>query len=246
MKMPFRAMTAAAVLMAAACPAATMTGSGTRDTLFESTDLSRWSVGIDYEMMKRDVTSDRREDDRLTVEDYGIYVGYRPIGWLTLQGTIFVPETEISERTYNDGNIGWSLGLQANLWRYDMADPEFMSGRYSLRAGMDYRRAGFDDEDVEGDWQEFSTGLWLHYEMFADDMAHTDKHPYSLSLFAGPLLSILNGSADGGMGAGDFDERENLGLGGGVDLAVSHNFIASMTVEYFDHISYLWSARYRF
>lgn len=236
----------ALVLLAGTSPAATFPGSGTRETLFESTDLSRWSVGGDYTLLKRDVVSAWPQGDRLEVESFGIYAGYRPVPWLTLQGTLSVPDTTIAGHDFNDGDLGWGLGLQANLWRYDLADPDFMNGRYSLRAGLDYQSADYSDDLGGGDWSEFTGALWLHYETFADRMKDTDKHPYSLALFVGPMFSMIDGSTDARIGTGDFEEKEDLGVGGGAELSISHNCILGVTLEYFDHVSYRWSLRYHF
>ena len=221
-----------------------MAGPGSRESLVDVTGLSPWTIGADYFREVRGL--DNSAATRLPSHSYGAFVGYRPLDWLTICTTLGEAKTELRDTDEDSSNFRWSIGLQGNIWSYDLTDPEFLSGRWSIRTDLEYARTEVSGEHADGVWGELSAALLLNYEIFVKDIKSTEEMPYSLALYAGPILSMLDGSVTDTDTDININESKLVGVVAGADLYVSHNFSVGAGVQSFDHISWQGSVRYHF
>lgn len=229
------------VLWPAICTlAATSIVGGPRDAMVEVVEIRNWIVGADATQTRRDVDinglSDRLESDR-----YSGFLGFCPTKWLILYGTLGRVMADVGPADLGEG-WGWGLGLHSRLWRHDLKDPEFLAGRWSIRAGAEVRRADCD----AGHWQTVSAAADLHFELFAESPAAIDRVPFSLGLYAGPLYSLLDGRVDIGVQNRDFEGASSWGFAGGVEVYLSHNVVIGLQLEFVEGTSWGVSARYTF
>ncbi len=220
--------------------AATSIVGGGREALVEVAEIRNWVVGADALKIRRDVDFDGSSEE-LDSDWYGVFLGFRPRAWLMLYGTLGRTTAETEWDDLDDG-LGWSLGIHTRIWRYDLKDPEFLAGRWSVRAGGEFRRSDHD----AGYWQTASASADLHYELFVDSPAATDRVPFSLGLYAGPLYSWLDGKVEGDTWTEDFEGDGSWGVAAGAEVHLSHNFLIGLQLEWVKATSWGVSARYTF
>ncbi|MCX7818769.1 MAG: hypothetical protein N2652_06135 [Kiritimatiellae bacterium] len=230
----------AACALAPRTPAATPIVGGSRDAMIEVVEIRRWVVGADALQLRRDVTQEGFPGE-LEGDWYGAFLGLRPTRWMLLYGALGRASADVGPDALGEG-LGWSLGMHLRLWRYDLKDPEFLAGRWSVRAGGEFRRADSDG----GHWQTASGSADLHFEMFADSPASTDRVPFSFALYAGPLYSALDGRSESGPIREDFEGESAWGVAAGAEVHLSHNFLLGLQLEFLDGTSWGLSARYTF
>ena len=219
--------------------AATLGGAGMRDSITSSDDLGPLSAGIDYQMLKRNVSLDGGGTAKLQAKVYSAQLGVDLFPWWQVFGTLGRSEARWEGGSYGDGKIKWSGGTRLNWWHTDLTDPDFMEGRVSFQTVAEFAQYRSGDD---WRWNEGYVDLTLNYELFVEKMKDIKQIPYSLVLYGGPAISKLSGHADN-VG---FDEDKLFGVVGGVDLYLSHNLSVGGQVTYFDQTSYGISARYHF
>ena len=234
---------AVSCLFAGTAGAATQIDTGQRESLAKSDNLFPLVVGFDVEEeSNRDVEWDGGGSGEFGSRSYVAHVGFGVLPWLNVFGTVGQVEAK-TEGDYGDGEMRWSLGASANLFQYDIVDPEFLEGRLSFRAEAEMIRADFEADEQGGEWRELAAAATVNYEIFVDRVDTTDRVPYSLAIFAGPAYSNIDGEIDGG---GDFESDTEWGLAFGADLFVSHNLSLGLHVERFNDYGYRAGFRYRF
>jgi len=234
--------------MALCCTAndasAAMAGAGTRDSAFYSTTLSSWSVGLNACAEKRDV--DRTELGTLDTRSAAFFLGYDVMDWLTLFGAAGAEELKYPGfKTYGKGQFYWSAGLQANVWRYDIIDPDFLAGTLIFKSAIEYSQHKFDDSNytTKPEWNEWRLDAPFSYEMYVDKQDNLNQTPYSLCLSAGPSVSVIDGTIRNNLG---FKDKRDVGLMGAVDLYLSHNLSLGLLVHYFSDVSMNGNIMYHF
>ena len=232
----------AALVAAAALPAfaASPVTSGSRDALFVSDGLENWSIGIDGASIRRGVDLEGFPD-RLEATYFGGFVGWRAVPWLTIYGVLGQAEAEIGIDNLDDG-MYWALGANATVWQYDMTDPEFLTGRWSIRVHGEFAAADL----TSGEWQDLSGSLRLQYEIFTEAVEATQRMPYSLALFAGPMVSVLDGKVELLGITDDFEADDEVGVVAGLELSISHNVLLGLGAEILDDTTWVGSLRYKF
>ncbi len=239
---------AACLALAVSIQAGTVAPPGGRDSLFDVQSISCWSIGVDYQSEGRDVLYDGELEgmnDHFETEELVAYLGLRLTPWLTVFGTVGMVDLEMGDvDASHDGR--WSAGLQASLWQYDLQDPEFLAGRYTVRGIVEYGEAETEDDYASGDWSELNVALLLNWEIFVDTIDSLDRYPYSLSLYAGPMFSLIDGDIMS-MGVDvDYEEDSEWGIVVGASLNISHNFAVDFGVQHFDDTGYRGGLRYHF
>lgn len=217
-------------LSAIVTQAGTIPGSMPRETLTYSKSLDRFSITEGFEVIRRKVDIDGGFGE-MTLDAACAYVllGFDILDWFTLFGTVGAAEAEIADAgttiaDFDSADLKWSVGANANLWRYDLKDPDFIAGRLSFRAVTEIARYSAEGTGCDSYWYELSVAFPLGYEMFADYGPHEPENVFSLAMYMGPGVSILDGSSDTPIGSRDFDEAESLAIVGGLELYLSHNF----------------------
>lgn len=228
--------------------AASLRGSMSHDALIHEDAIPRISVGIDLELLERDLELGDGTLGRLRSNALGPYLGVDLNHWFTIFGTWAILDIEKVDVPGGDANYEddtrWSLGAQANLWQTDITRPEAMSGRISIRASIEYASYDATSKGINVDWTEFALTLPCGYELYND---HTKlSGVYSLLLFAGPIYSTVDGDVGGSIPSVNFNESENWGLLAGAELFFAENVSLLGQIHYFDQVSGSFSGRYHF
>lgn len=215
--------------------AATLSASDSRDTLFTQQSLDNLSIGGVFEALKRDMQYDKGGKTKLEAYNYYGYVGYDFLQWLTLFGTLGGCQAKSTEfDTLGNAKVKWSAGLNLKIWHFDIDDPSFMAGRYSIRAMGEYSQYQSGNTDTtQLKWQDLYASVTLNYEVFVSRMNATDSYPYSLLLYVGPAFSKVDGKRETVAQSYDFSEEHNIGIAAGADLFASHNLSIGGQLQYF-------------
>lgn len=226
-------------------------GAISRDSLVSAESLNRLSVGVDYEVIKRDIVVDSGGADSLEADSVCGFIGVDVTPWLspfvTLGSSAVVdPSTDDS----GDSKFKWSAGLNLNIWHYDIVSPDFLSGRLSIESMVEYAKyasenVGWRGETVE--WSDTTVVIPFCYEMFEDLSPLADKSlRKSLNLYVGPALSVLDGTVQSGGGEESFSEDQQIGFIGGVDIFLADKVSIGAHVLVFDQTTVTGSIRYHF
>ncbi len=228
--------------------AASLRGSMSHDALIHEEALPRVSVGVDLELLERDLELGDGTLGRLRSNALGLYLGVDVDHWLTVYGTWAVLEIEEVEVPGGDADYEddtrWSLGANANLWEIDISSPRQMNGRVSIRANIELAMYDATSKGINIDWEEFAFAVPIAYELY-NDHKHLDG-VHSLMLFAGPIYSTVEGDVGGAVPEVNFDESENWGLLAGAELFLAENVSLLGQIHYFEQVSGNFSARYHF
>jgi hypothetical protein len=123
-----------------------------------------------------------------------------------------------------------------------------MAGRLSVGTVLEVGRYEADSEsgdDIE--WLELSAALPVGYEIVEKPRDRRQTDLFSLSLWAGPVVSALDGSYESGGIDMDFEDDRLLGFVGGVDIYLSRKVGGGAHISVFDRkVTVHASARYHF
>ncbi|MDD4869361.1 MAG: hypothetical protein PHR77_02280 [Kiritimatiellae bacterium] len=220
---------------------ATMAGVGVREAASFG-EIEKCSVGLGAEWINRDIDINHVGDmKKLEAQTLDLFVGYDAKDWLTVFATFgFVQVKPYETAGYGDRRAKGSIGLQGNLWQTEIVDPDFMTGKLTLKTLLEFSRYQVDEEkaDIKGHWNEYSFALPFCYEIFTNNEGDLSQGPYSLAILLGPAVSIINGNVEDSFGEeAQIREKKTWGILGGVDIYISHNFSVGCQVEYFDRAS---------
>jgi hypothetical protein len=228
--------------------AASLRGSMSHEAMISEDSIPRISVGLDLELLERDLELSDGTTGRLRANSLGPYLGVDVTPWFTVFGTwsiLDVEEVDVpgGDAEYED-DLRWSIGAAANLWQTDIDRPDAMSGRVSIRASLEYTSYDATSKGINVDWTEFAIALPFGYELYNERTKLSGV--YSLLLFAGPLYSSVEGDVDGSVPSVSFDESENWGLLAGTELFLAENVSLTGQIHYFDQVSGSFAGRYHF
>jgi hypothetical protein len=243
----FPVSVAGCLLIATGAQAGSMTSSAGRGTLVESSSWAPLVLGADYEEMKRTVVIKSGGSAELRARSTRAVIGVDVAPWLTLYTGLGRTEGRVFEPVWRGDDFTWSLGLEAGLWSTEIRDPKFMEGRFSIRLAAEYARMEFDETPRESaDWEDIQAALLANYEIFVDAPGALEAFPYSLTLYAGPVLSRVDGTL---RSAGDrraFEQDRDVGLLFGADLALSRKLSVGYAGAYYEEYTHRVSVRFRF
>ena len=222
---------------------AALPGSITRDTLLESYSLARWSVGANVELLDRDI---KFNGDLTTLEAQclSLFLGYDVLPYLTVYGTLGGVKAR-PERADDWGSteLKTSLGVNLNLWQYEITDPSFMAGLLTVKTTMEVGWYGSDYKDFSYEWREFVWAFPVGYELHERDAETIGGLDISLALYVAPALSTISGHASGGV---DFEEDESTGIIAGADIFLARNVSLGLQIQQFGSTSVAGAFRYHF
>ena len=225
---------------------ATLPGSISRDSLITPASLDYLTIGLNGEDMERGMKFEGMGDVDVAVRSYSLYVGVDVKPWLTVFGTVGASETELpGDSHYGDEEVKWSLGANANLWQYDVEDPSWMAGRITIKPFVEIARYASRNGEDDIHWLDFTAMLPFGYEII-------EKRPgeggdvYSLLLYAGPALSMIDGTRETASGNLDIDEEDTFGAVAGVDVYFAENVSAGCQILTFSEGTVNASLRFHF
>jgi hypothetical protein len=230
-------------------------GTISRDSLVSVENLSRLSVGVDYTVIKRDITVDLTGggelEDTLEARSIDGVVAVDVTPWLSpfvTLGSSAVLDKGTSD--YGDYKFKWSAGLNFNIWHYDIVNPDFLAGRLSIESMVEYSRytsQNIGPEKQEVEWSDTTVVIPIGYEMFEDLSPLEDKSlRKSLNLYVGPAMSVMDGTLKSGGSDVDFKDNQRFGFIGGVDIFLADQLSIGGQVLVFDEVGMTGAIRYHF
>lgn len=243
-----RCLTAGILLLLLMSPAhgGTLTGPTLLDSGLETKSLERLSVGVDVEVIQRDIQPDPGGVTELEARQVSGFLGLDVLPWLAIFGTVGRVEAKIGQAPdFAHSDTKWSGGLSANLWHWDEAAKNPGWG-LTLKLVGEYSeyQAGEGTDTIE--WNEVSVALPLSYDIYFSNYPADWTEIATLMLYAGPAYSSIDGTRTMGGATYDFEQVEDVGLVGGADLFLSDSFSIRGQVQSFDGWIYSLSLRYHF
>lgn len=217
---------------------------------YQSQDLSGWSVGFEYEAIKRSIDLDQSSADLLLEGDaYSLFLGYDLSRHATLFGTIGSSRAKLGEEAVsNDRGFKFSLGIASKLWNYDVLTPRFMAGRLSLRPMAEY--AYYSSEETESadeaDWYTIGVALPVGYTMFRETTDLRQVYQTGLDLWVGPAFNYLDGRAKYLGKSRDFSGTEEFGWVAGLDIYITEQLSIGGHAEIYEEVGGNASLRFIF
>lgn len=211
-------------------------------------DPIQWEAGIVYKHLVRSVRLGNL-DDVLNGEIVDVAIGVNPWPWLLLYGQAGISKPELdSMRESTSNGAGGLLGARVNVWQLYQGLQQ-TSWRLTLQAAAQYAyRTGADEGDGDLQWGETLIMLPLRYHLtFARSFRNVFMTEFqSVSAYAGPAFSSLDGTWTRHDVEQDFEEEESFGIVGGVDLWLLENLSLGARVDWFESTSYQLMIHYRF
>lgn len=229
-------------VLAVPAGAAVLGDAGPRETLLTTVNMHRISVGGDYLFLNRKVNLGNSVQ-KLEIQNYGGEIGVDLRPWLTAFAGAGSSQGRCNEESvWGESDMSWLAGLRADVWKYNLADPNFLAGQLSFAAEAQFAQYSSKTAGRELTGDEWFAALTLGYEIFVDHEADVANVPYSVRLTVGPALSDLSGQMLGQ----DYDAKDTLGFVAGCELFISHNLSAGAHYLCFGSSSFNASLRYHF
>ncbi|OVE73377.1 hypothetical protein BVX94_03995 [bacterium B17] len=229
----------AVVVFADTVFAGTIPGAMSRETLKYSSNLSAWSVGLQLEgIIDREVDyKNMNGGTELTAAAGSVFLGYDFAPWITAFVTLGASAVEVDDAgddsDWSDPAEKWSLGLNANIWHYEIIEPDSLKGRLTFKAVGEIARYDSEDDMFDAHWVDVSLALPLCYEVMVDYGLHESDGIYSSVIYVGPGFSFLNGRANTATEQTDFEETQTIGVVGGMDIYFARNLSFGVYGQYF-------------
>ncbi len=202
-------------------------GSGNEafDYVLKSPDLSRFSAGVYYTDMKRDIRiSGYPFDIRMSIQRLTGYLGYDIASGVNAYAIVGGNAVELDDAGDRQSGMALGVGVSVNLLHHYLREPVPYEDAFRINAGAQFLVNDVDFEPKTVRWTETSAAVTFAL------VNHTEGHKYynpeSISLYAGPALSILDSS--------DFSAKTKGGFIGGVQVFFTDSFALDLRVEYFD------------
>lgn len=215
-----------------------------RDPMKISDPSEKLTVGALYEDIKMGIDLDNGPDAVLNAKSAGIYIGYDLIPGVTLFTTLGASEIDSEGDSDTSGKFKISGGVNAYLLEADVLEPEYMSGRFTIKANFEVSHydSGGDVGDVS--WTDATLAVPFGYEIFDNYPESPKGINTSIALYVGPALSYVSGTWDSDVGDMDFERTEILGVIGGVDFFLSPTVSLGAEFSYFDETTVGGSIRF--
>ena len=239
---------ATVVCCVSTAPAATAPPSMSHESMIVQKHMNRVSVGGQYEFIEREIAPAGRDTGRLRAKVYGGYLGFDLFHWLTAFGTLGV--LEVSEVDVPgafedfDEDKRWSAGAHANLWHYDITEPDFMTGRLSIGVVAERAEYSISGEGVSLEWTETVVAVPVGYELPADESLLSTVH--GLLISAGPIFSEIDGDYSEPGRHIPFDAEQEMGMLLGADAFLAENLTVGGQLQIFNKTTFNVGVRYHF
>jgi len=233
------AVFACVLFVSVSAMSATLPGS-IGDDYLHTMNLERVSVGFNFEDIQRYVDVDGMGDLTQSIDatSYSLFLGFDVQPWLTVFGTLGQTENDSNlpeEDADSERLMKWSLGVHGNLYKWDFQAPRALIGdRLTIKCFFEYADYRKDQNSGEVQWNDLVLAVPIAYERFERNAKLDESELYRLSIYAGPILSLIDGTIDYQTGSLDFQETESLGLVAGVDIYFTSSVSIGGQVQMFD------------
>lgn len=172
-------------------------------------DLSKWTTGLYYENMRRDVYYQLSAASQMKLTRAMLYVGYDFIPWITTYLTAGSCDTQITGTEIGDDS-SYGFGMHFNLLDHDILDPTLFENAIRINAAWEYtfNSAQFPNT---GSWRELQLSMTV--SVVNDIEGNSLYLPKAIAIYAKPILSDIQ--------FGDMNEEEKMGFGAGLEVFYS-------------------------
>jgi hypothetical protein len=212
-------------------------------------DPANWQAGLSYAYVSRQVVLDGVEW-RLRGDIVDAAVGVSPWPWLLLYGQAGASQARLDGAMQSKASpgAGGLLGARVNLWQlYEGVHKT--AWRLTLQVAAQHAvRTSEDDGEGELHWSETLVMLPLSYHLtFARSFRNYFMAEYqALNVYAGPAYSKVDGTWTRQNVERDFEEEQEFGVVGGVDLWLLENLAFGVRADWFEETSMQVRVLYRF
>ncbi len=184
--------------------------------LFKGYALDWLSAGIYLHQIKRDIT---RSDFNMTlpIEMTRVtgYLGVSLAPWLTVYGVGGGNDTKVGNGSQSSGSASiYGAGVRLSLLDHRITEPVMDVDRWRLTAGVEYLLSETSYGTQTWEWQEINAALTL--SIVNDLTGNKYFSPESITLYAGPYMSILDGD--------NFSEKTTFGALAGCEIFFTDSF----------------------
>jgi len=173
-------------------------------------DLSKWTTGLYYENITRDVYYQFATASKMEINRTMLYLGYDFIPWMTTYVTAGSCATEIDNvEPYRDDTV-YGFGMHFNLLDHDILDPTLFENAIRINAAWEYTMNNADIPNA-GNWRELQ--LSLTFSLINDIEGNSLYLPKAIAIYAKPIMSDIQ--------VGDMNEEEKVGFGAGLEVFYS-------------------------
>lgn len=215
--------------------------------LLEWSPSEAWGLSAWYTHGTRPVEGAGVKTD-LESELYVAGASWSPWGWLTLDVFGGGARAEWPARMDDDGSLGGGGGAGATLriWQF----PEDRVWAVTVQAAGRISRWCSGDEDKSGgvSWTEWEAALPVEYHLsFTRNGRDADIRDFhSLSVWAGPAVGGVDGTWKRRGAKEDFEEADDFGVVGGVELWLLERLRFWGRVDWFGDATWSVGATYGF
>ncbi len=189
-------------------------------------DLEKFGAGIYYMESKRDIRiTGYPFDIEMGVRRTTGYLAYHILPSVNLYAIVGGNRTELNNSGERHSGTAFGGGVSVNLLHHYFKEPVTYEDAIRINAGAQFmvHEADFNPNKVR--WTETSAALT--FTLVNHITGNKYYNPESISLYAGPLLSIIESS--------DFKVKSKSGLVGGLQIYFTDSFALDLRMEYIDH-----------
>lgn len=192
-------------------------------------NLNAWGMGAYIESLSRAVEVSLADDSELKSQRAMVYVSFAPISWVSVYAAGGTGRYKLTPGSgdYSDEKAQWGAGFRMNLLDHDVLDSTLLEDRVRLNANANYTRAKGSWDGGDSSWNELSASLTV--SIVNDIVGNKAFLPYGMSVFVGPLWSLIDGS--------DVESDDEMGFVGGLQVHLTHRVTLSTSIEYIDDAS---------
>lgn len=222
-----------------------------RNFMFESSDLSIVTIGVDAQKEERTILG-KNSADTLTpdIRWASFFVGLDITPYCTFFATVGGVEVRaIENNSTSDSSTRWSAGINFNLWNYRLKEPSFLDGRISIKSSLEVAgfNADFEKKSISSiEWREYSFAFPVSYEVYSDMPEEGLHSAYSIVFYAGPAFSKIDGNIKKNGSKMSVKSDKDFGVIGGIDIFLAENLSIGVRGSYFDESSFGGSIRLHF
>ncbi len=191
-------------------------------------DLQRFGAGVYYMESKRDIRiSGYPFDIEMGVRRTTGYLAYHILPSVNVYAIIGGNWTELNNSGERHSGIAYGGGISLNLLHHYIKEPVPYEDAFRINAGVQLmvHEADFSPNTVR--WTEATAALT--FALVNHVTGNKYYNPESISLYAGPLLSVIESS--------DFSVKSKGGLVGGLQIYFTDSVALDLRLEYIDHAS---------
>ncbi len=217
-------------------------GNTPREYLVDKFSMPSWSFGGYMQDEKREFRIDGGSSrHKLKIRHAVGFIGYAPLSWFTIYAggggaQVTDPHTE------DDGDNGSEAicKVDVRIFNYDISDTTFAVDELRINFGAQYSDVSTEYHGSDLKWEEWFLSIT------ASLVVHSDRgqlyFPRSTTLFAGPIVSDVNGM----LGMSSIKEDDRSGVAFGLEFYIGQHVSLQWEMQSLDNRSQALGLNFQF